>query len=179
MNVFKSSYRDAKIEWDAIVTKSGQEVLKNVMNMIILWQRILSFHPDEWGELADYQGLRDKLLMENKKKIVELAKELDTSILGMENILRKFKDALERIDKCDLDSKGKERLDSYLGQLLDAYTKELELRKTIVEDLKSSKYLEAEYEVIVTLTAIWTGKCYTNQRAIGHLEQILDIELSQ
>ena len=52
---------------------------------------------------------------------------------------------------------------------MSAYSRELQLRRRILADLLAMKYANAAYDVIVTVTAMWTGRCYTNERAIGHI----------
>jgi hypothetical protein len=40
-------------------------------------------------------------------------------------------------------------------------------------------YVRAPYDVVVAVTAMWSGKSYINDRAIGHIEKFLEYEASQ
>lgn len=179
MLALRASYRDIKQSWDATISKASQGVIKEVMNMILINQRVMSFTPADWGELADYKGLQDKSMQENQVKIDELIGELEIVMTGLTNIVERLRGDLDSESlKVNLVSHRPELVKGYLNQLYQAYKTELELRQQIFDDLKSRKYQDATYEVITTVTAIWSGKCYTNDRSLEHIEKFINFESS-
>ena len=165
MDRLKSGYRDVKLNWGAIISSTGQGPLKNAMNAVILGQRTRTQHPDEWGELADYAGLQEKIVTENARRILDAAKELEIALEGMQALVDRLKENVEKF----IESDAPESSEPQLSQLVSTYSRELQLRRRILADLLAMKYANAAYDVIVTVTAMWTGRCYTNERAIGHI----------
>lgn len=180
MQALRASYRDIKQSWDATITKASQGVIKDVMNEILINQRVMSFLPADWGELADYRGLQDKLIEQNELKINGLINDLEVVMTGLKNIVERLKGELESENlKANLTSHRPELVRGYLDQLYQAYKTELDLRQQIFDDLKSRKYHDATYEVITTVTAMWSGKCYTNTRSLEHIEKFINFESTQ
>lgn len=177
MLALRASYRDIKQSWEATIAKASQGVIKEIMNQILINQRVMSFLPSDWGELSDYKGLQDNLVRENEIKIDELIIELEAVVGGLSNIVARLQECLdiEKIKEVVVSTRP-ELIEQYVGQLYQAHKTELDLRQQIVSDLKSRKYNDASYEVITTVTAIWSGRCYTNDRSLEHVEKFINFE---
>ena len=175
MDGLRNKYRDVKLGWGATITGSV-DALKNAMNMIILRQRTRTFHPDEWGEISDYAGLSDKVVSQCEEKVITAAKELQKVVDGLQSLVDRLEVEIEQAKENDMATFPPGRADAYLRELVDAYSRELRLRRQISEDLMALRYKEADYDVIVAITAMWTGRSYTNERAIGHIERFIEIE---
>lgn len=178
VDIFLHDYRDVKSKWNATIDASSQGDLKDVMNKLIWNQHILSFDQNEWGQLSNFTGLQKKLVDANKAKIIEKANNLQLTISGLQTCFDKLKASVECISTITLlYSMKPEQLVQYSSELLTAYEKELNLKKIIVKDLQTMKYINSPYEVIMTITAMWSDKVYTNDRAISHIESLLDFEV--
>jgi hypothetical protein len=177
MNSFLSRYRSVKSSWSATVDKSSQGPIKKLMNGLLWGQRISSFDPSEWGDLSDFVGLQDELQKANAARIDETVGELLPVVSALESIVNELRDIIAAIDPTTpLYSMKSDLLRPYLEQLAAAYVTELRLRRQIVSDLLTHKFDEAPHDVITTITAMWSGRVYTNDRAIGHIEKFLEFE---
>lgn len=178
MEIFLHDYKDIKSKWNATIDASAQGDLKDVMNKLIWNQHIQSFDSKEWGQLSDFTHLQKKLTEANKEKIIEITKNLQLTISGLQDCYDKLKASVECIPAITLLYSIKtEQLIQYTNELLTSYEKELNLKKKIVDGLLTMKYINSPYEVIVTITAMWSDKVYTNDRAISHIESLLDFEV--
>jgi hypothetical protein len=179
MQTFLARYRAVKSAWSAAVDKSSQGPIKTLMNGLLWGQRISSFDPSEWGELSDFAGLQNGLQKANPVRIGGAAGELSPVVAVLESIANGLRDMIAAIDPAiPLYSMKPELLRPYLDQLAAAYANELRLRKQLVSDFLAHKFDEAPYDVITTVTAMWSGRVYTNDRAIGHIEKFLEFEAS-
>ena len=114
----------------------------------------------------------------NKDKIIEKANNLQLTISSLQACLDKLKTSVKCVSEITLlYSMKPEQLIQYSEELYKAYEKELNLKKIIVNDLQTLKYINSPYEVIMTVTAMWSDKVYTNDRAISHIESLLEFEV--
>lgn len=177
VDLFLKEYRLIKSNWSALIDESAQNSLKEVMNKIIWAQHIQSFDPNEWGQLSNFTGLQKKIYETNKTNIIEAAEKLQETIKALQDNFDKLKFEVTNLSLItQLFSTKPEILVKQANEIIQAYGNELKLKKQIVDGLLSLKYLNSPYEVIVTLTAMWSDKIYTNDRAISHFEKLLDFE---
>lgn len=181
MDSFLREYRTIKREWRTAVDTSAQESIKNIVNSLIYHQHIQSFEIAEWGELSDFGGLCEALQVPNMKKIEEQAQNLYQVLSVFDSIIGKLEKLIESAKETILliYSMPLEKFLDYNQQMLEAYQKELKLRKIIVEELVSLKHLQSPYEVLVTITAMWSSKLYTSDITLGPIEKLLDFEVSE
>ena len=177
---FFTNYKTLKREWATQINSSSQGVIKTVMNQMIFQQHLDSFEPSEFGELSDFAGLQDALTEQNKNEIVTNFDDLYQALATFETILQNLKQNIDQILelKPNLVSAPSQKLKEYLDPLYEAYTTEFEMRKGIIEDITSGLHLNSPYDVIVTVTAAWSGMPFTNDRALERYEKFLDLEAS-
>lgn len=178
MDTFYNTYKSLKSQWITQVNETSQGIIKNIVNKIIFQQHLDSFEESEFGELADFTGLQDKLVEKNKGEIIEMLEDLQKSVLVFENIINKMKQEIDSIIGFNpkLVSAPQGKLNNYLNPLLEAYQEEYKMRKGIVEDISSGFHMSSPYDVLVTITAAWSGRPYTNERALAEIEKFMDFE---
>jgi hypothetical protein len=160
--------------------KSSESAFKEVMNHVLWRERVMAFDPEEWGELAEFQGLQEKLLEASKIEIERRIDGVGETVSGLANLFARLEKLLsEGSANAELVSMERPQFEAHLQELRLAYLQELEIRRRIFENLKSMRYIQAPYDVIVAITAMWSGKAYINDRAIGHVEKFLEHEASQ
>ena len=175
---FYNNYKTITSQWCTQIRESSQGIIKTVMNQIIFNQHLDSFEPSEFGELSDFSGLQEKMMEQNKNEIVENFDQLYQSLATFESILNDLKTNIDTIIGLNpkLSSIPQDKLKTFLSSLLEAFSTEFEMRKGIVEDLTNGIHLNSPYDVIVTVTAAWSGRPFTNDRTLSHIEKFLAFE---
>ena len=176
---FLGEYKSLKSRWNHIIDDASKGVMQKALNQIIWIQHVQSFENSEWGELCDFNGLQENILLEGQKKYNEVINELPQIIESLEIVLNLLEENINTLGNTNpLLSASEDKMEDYMRQLFTAYDTELKLRKKIVTYLQSCDVLFVPYDIVVTLSSMWSGKLYTNDRMIGHIEKMFDFEVS-
>jgi hypothetical protein len=147
------------------------------MNAILWGERVQAFTPSEWGALSSFANLQDKLLKATLISLTASLSDLSPVLSVLESHVSSLRTAIAAIDGSQaFISMKATNVGAFLQGLVTAYESELELRRRIYADLQNHVFDAAPYDVIVTVTALWSGRPCTNARAIGHFERFVEFE---
>ena len=178
MNNFYKKYTSLKSSYLNLIYETSRDIIKQHINSLIFTQRINNFSENDFGDFSNYSGFQERLLAINQ----EDTKKLDDD---MGNVLSKFKEVyneiLELFNDDNYNSNNfslKDDIDYHKNEILDGYKKDLELRKTLVDDILSGAHNNSPYEVLVTLLSIWSSSVYISDRVLSSSEKLFEYEAS-
>ncbi|EAX91780.1 hypothetical protein TVAG_142640 [Trichomonas vaginalis G3] len=178
MDKFYDQYKSLKSQWYTQINATAQGIIKIIINQIIFGQHIDSFEPSEFGELSDYANLQEMLKYENDMEIMKSIEELPKTIEIFQGIYDELKTTIDSIVQSHpvIKSADPDDFPKYVYPLLDAFKTELDIRKGIVQDISSGFHNNSPYDVLVTVTAVWSGRPYTNDRSLAQYEKFFEYE---
>lgn len=178
MNNFYKKYRNLKLSYINLIHETSKDIIREHINSLIFSQRIKSFSEQDFGDFSNYSNFQERFLSINQEETKKLTGDLNSVISKFETLYEEILELFNSENYSNIGFSLNDDSNYHKNKILDGYKTDLELRKTIVNDLISEAHSNSPYEVLVTLLPMWSSSIYINDRVLSSSEKLFEYEAS-